>query len=67
MLAGERPKALLAQIVRREVREHGGFEVKVQDDGLMIALPSARRAAQCELVIQRAIQAELAKHPARRH
>jgi class 3 adenylate cyclase len=50
-------------IVRREVREHGGFEVKVQGDGFMIALPSARRAAQCALAIQRAIQADLGEHP----
>jgi class 3 adenylate cyclase len=50
-------------IVRREVRDHDGFEVKVQGDGFMIALPSARRAAQCALAIQRAIQAELGGHP----
>jgi len=50
-------------IVRREVREQGGFEVKVQGDGFMIALPSARRAAQCALAIQRSIQAELGDHP----
>ncbi len=46
-------------IVRRKLREHGAFEVKVQGDGFMIALPSARRAAQCALAIQRAIEAEL--------
>ena len=50
-------------IVRREVRQHGGFEVKAQGDGFMIALPSARRGAQCALAIQRAIQAELGSHP----
>ncbi len=50
-------------IVRREVREHGGFEVKVQGDGFMIAFPSARRAAQCALSIDRAIEAELGGHP----
>jgi class 3 adenylate cyclase len=50
-------------IVRRELREQGGFEVKVQGDGFMIALPSARRAAQCALAIQRAIRAELDDHP----
>jgi class 3 adenylate cyclase len=50
-------------IVRREVRNHGGFEVKVQGDGFMIALPSARRAAHCALGIQRAIEAELGDHP----
>lgn len=51
------------EIVRRAVREHGGFEVKVQGDGFMIALPSARRAAQCALAIQMGIQAGLADHP----
>jgi class 3 adenylate cyclase len=50
-------------IVRRELREQGGFEVKVQGDGFMIALPGARRAAQCALAIQRAIRAELGDHP----
>jgi class 3 adenylate cyclase len=50
-------------IVRREVRQHGGFEVKAQGDGFMIALPSARRAAHCALAIQRAIQSELGDHP----
>ncbi len=49
-------------IVRRAVHEHGGFEVKVQGDGFMIAFPSARRAAQCALAIQRAIGAELGDH-----
>jgi class 3 adenylate cyclase len=50
-------------IVRRAVRDHGGFEVKVQGDGFMIALPGARRAAHCALAIQRAIQSELGEHP----
>jgi class 3 adenylate cyclase len=50
-------------IVRREVGRHGGFEVKAQGDGFMIALPSARRAAHCALAIQRAIRAELGEHP----
>jgi class 3 adenylate cyclase len=51
------------EIVRRAVREHGGFEVKVQGDGFMIALPSARRAAQCALAIQMGIEDGLAGHP----
>jgi class 3 adenylate cyclase len=50
-------------IIRREINAHGGFEVKVQGDGFMIALPSARGAAQCALDIQRAIDAELGGHP----
>jgi class 3 adenylate cyclase len=49
-------------IVRRELRQHGAFEVKAQGDGFMIALPSARRAAQCALAIQRAIEEELGDH-----
>ena len=51
------------EVIRREVRAHGGFEVKVVGDGFMIALPSARRAAHCALAIQRSIQAELGEHP----
>lgn len=50
-------------IVRRAIREHDGFEVKVQGDGFMIAVPSARRAAQCALAIQRGIEAQLGSHP----
>jgi class 3 adenylate cyclase len=50
-------------IVRAAVAEHGGFEVKVQGDGFMIALPGARRAAQCALAINRAIEARLDGHP----
>jgi class 3 adenylate cyclase len=50
-------------IVRRELSEQGGFEVKVQGDGFMIALPSARRAAHCALAIQRTIRAELGDRP----
>jgi class 3 adenylate cyclase len=50
-------------IVRREVVEHDGFEVKSQGDGFMIALPSARRGAQCALAIQQAVNDELSAHP----
>jgi class 3 adenylate cyclase len=50
-------------IVREEVHQHGGFEVKSQGDGFMIAFPSARRAVQCALAIQRAIESDLAQHP----
>jgi class 3 adenylate cyclase len=50
-------------IVREQVQEHGGFEVKSQGDGFMIAFPSARRAVQCARAIQRAIDAHLAEHP----
>jgi len=45
------------------VHQHGGYEVKSQGDGFMIAFPSARRAVQCALAIQRAINSRLANHP----
>jgi class 3 adenylate cyclase len=40
-------------IVRDCVREHGGYEVKAQGDGFMIAYPSAREALECALEMQR--------------
>jgi eukaryotic-like serine/threonine-protein kinase len=49
-------------IVRKQVHEHGGFEVKAQGDGFMIAFPSARRAVQCARAIQREIASELGDH-----
>jgi class 3 adenylate cyclase len=42
-------------IVRAQVDEHGGYEVKSQGDGFMIAFPSARRAVSCAIDIQRAL------------
>jgi class 3 adenylate cyclase len=51
------------QIVREQVHAHGGFEVKSQGDGFMIAFPSARRAVECARAIQSAIQSELGDHP----
>src|SRR5687768_4273436 len=46
-------------VVREQVHAHGGFEVKAQGDGFMIAFPSARRAVQCARAIQLAIDARL--------
>ncbi|MGH2954212.1 MAG: adenylate/guanylate cyclase domain-containing protein [Solirubrobacterales bacterium] len=40
-------------IVRDCVREHRGYEVKAQGDGFMIAYPSARRALECAVEMQR--------------
>src|SRR5829696_3844601 len=34
-------------IVRENVRSHGGYEVKSQGDGFMLAFPSAREAIAC--------------------
>ena len=51
------------EIVREQVHQHGGFEVKSQGDGFMIAFPSARRAVQCARAIQAEIESRLAEHP----
>jgi class 3 adenylate cyclase len=40
------------RIVREQVAAHGGFEVKSQGDGFMIAFSSARRAIRCAIGIQ---------------
>jgi class 3 adenylate cyclase len=46
------------RIVRGQVQAYGGFEVKVQGDGFMVAFPGARRAVQCARAIQATIGAE---------
>jgi len=51
------------EIVRDQVHQHGGFEVKSQGDGFMIAFPSARRAVQCARSIQREVGSRLGEHP----
>ncbi len=42
-------------IVREQVKAHGGFEVKSEGDGFMVAFGSARRALDCAMEIQRAL------------
>lgn len=44
-------------VVREQIAVHGGFEVKVQGDGFMIAFPSARKAVRCAVAIQRSMSA----------
>jgi len=44
-------------IVREQIAAHGGFEVKAQGDGFMIAFASARRALRCAVAVQRAMAA----------
>jgi class 3 adenylate cyclase len=50
-------------VVRGQVEASGGFEVKAQGDGFMIAFASARRAVQCARAIQGAIDHDLGGHP----
>jgi len=42
-------------IVRAQLDEHGGYEVKSQGDGFMVAFPAARQAVMCAIDIQRAL------------
>jgi class 3 adenylate cyclase len=51
------------RLVREQVQECQGFEVKSQGDGFMIAFPSARRAIECARAIQDALARELGDHP----
>lgn len=46
-------------LIRAEVRAHGGVEVKALGDGFMIAFGSARAALACAVAIQRATAAGL--------
>jgi len=39
-------------IIRRQLGAHGGFEVKSQGDGFMLAFGSARAAIQCAIAIE---------------
>jgi class 3 adenylate cyclase len=48
-------------IVRAQVDEHGGHEVKSQGDGFMVAFPTARRAVLCAIDIQRALHRRAAR------
>ncbi|MFN2587163.1 MAG: AAA family ATPase [Actinomycetota bacterium] len=43
----------LEEIIRGQVRDHGGHEVKALGDGLMVAFGSARKAVACAAAIQR--------------
>ena len=43
------------EVVRDQVKAHGGVEVKALGDGFMMAFGSARRALACAVAIQRAL------------
>jgi class 3 adenylate cyclase/tetratricopeptide (TPR) repeat protein len=44
------------ELVRQQVEEHSGHEVKGLGDGFMVAFASARRAVACAVGIQRALE-----------
>ena len=52
------------QIIREQVAACGGYEVKSQGDGFMIAFAGASRALRCALRIQGAFEEHAESHPA---
>ena len=42
-------------IIRHQIKAHGGFEVKSEGDGFMVAFQSAGKALACASAIQRAL------------
>lgn len=44
-------------IIRAHIQAHGGYEVKSEGDGFMVAFQSARRAIDCAVEIQHALAA----------
>jgi putative ABC transport system ATP-binding protein len=48
-------------IVREQIAIHGGFEVKAQGDGFMMAFASPRPALRCAVAIQRSMAAYAAE------
>jgi class 3 adenylate cyclase len=51
------------KIVREQLSAHGGYEVKVQGDGFMVAFSGAARALRCALAIQKAFEKYSSEHP----
>jgi class 3 adenylate cyclase len=50
-------------MVRRQVERSGGFEVKAQGDGFMLAFPSARAAILCSIEVMRTLEAHSRSKP----
>jgi class 3 adenylate cyclase/pimeloyl-ACP methyl ester carboxylesterase len=49
-------------IVRDALKTHGGSEIKHTGDGIMASFPSASRAIECAVAIQRAVAAHAEQH-----
>ncbi|MBI1886293.1 MAG: adenylate/guanylate cyclase domain-containing protein [Chloroflexi bacterium] len=50
-------------VVREALRAHGGSEIKHTGDGVMASFPSASRALECAIAIQRALAGHNEAHP----
>jgi class 3 adenylate cyclase/tetratricopeptide (TPR) repeat protein len=53
------------EIVRRQIGEHAGQEVKTAGDSFMVAFDSARKAVECAVGVQRALHDHNRRHPVR--
>ncbi len=51
------------RIIRDQLTQHGGTEVKTTGDGFMATFPSASRALECAIALQRAFAAYEREHP----
>jgi class 3 adenylate cyclase/tetratricopeptide (TPR) repeat protein len=51
------------EIVRQQIAEHAGQEVKTTGDSFMVAFDSARKAVECAVGIQRALRDYNHRHP----
>jgi class 3 adenylate cyclase/tetratricopeptide (TPR) repeat protein len=52
------------EIVRRQIGEHAGQEVKTAGDSFMVAFDSARKGIECAVSVQRALHDYNRQHPA---
>ncbi len=50
-------------VVREQIHKHGGFEVKAQGDGFMVAFGDVVAALACAVDIQKAIAEDNERHP----
>jgi len=50
-------------IVREQITEHGGTEVKAEGDGFLVVFPSARGAVLAAIAIQRGMATYRDQHP----
>ncbi len=49
-------------IVGKQIGAHGGFEVELHGDGVLLAFANARQAVWCAIAVQRALAAYNAEH-----
>ena len=62
--AGNAQRARHFALLRAELQEHGGTEVKNMGDGILAVFPSAVDAVQCATAMQQAVERDRREHPA---